>query len=330
MKIIVDAMGGDHAPDEIVKGALLARVEYGFEIVLVGDEERIRPLVGTADVEIVSASEVVTMEDDPTTVLREKKDASMFVALRLLAKGGGDAVVSAGNTGALLVGATMHVKRIRGIRRAALALTMPTATGKCMLVDCGANVECTPAYLQQFALMGSYYAERVLKIKNPRVALLNNGTEDHKGRGLERETNALLKETQKNYIGNIEAREVIMGGADVVVTDGFTGNILLKTVEGAGLFFAGMIKGMFKKNLLTKLSALAVKDGISALKAKMDYNETGGTPLMGISRAVIKAHGSSKAVSMKNAIRIAAEYVNTGIIEEITRDIQSLSAENEE
>lgn len=330
MKIIVDAMGGDHAPDEIVRGALLAQKEYGFEIVLVGDEARIRPLVGAANVQIVHASEIVTMEDDPTTVLREKKDASMFVALRMLAKGEGDAVVSAGNTGALLVGATMHVKRIRGIRRAALALTMPTATGKCMLVDCGANVECTPAYLQQFALMGSYYAERVLKIKNPRVALLNNGTEDHKGRTLERETNALLKETQKNYIGNIEAREVVMGGADVVVTDGFTGNVLLKTVEGAGLFFAGMIKGMFKKNLVTKLSALAVKDGIRALKAKMDYNETGGTPLMGISRAVIKAHGSSKAVSMKNAIRVAAEYVNTGIIAEITRDIASLSAESEE
>ncbi len=330
MRIIVDAMGGVHAPDEIVRGALLAKKEYGFEIVLVGDEERIRPLLQNEEVTIVHASETVTMEDDPTTVLRAKKDASMFVALRALANGEGDAVVSAGNTGALLVGATMLVKRIRGIRRAALALTMPTATGKCMLVDCGANVECTPAYLQQFALMGSYYAERVLKIKNPRVALLNNGTEDHKGRELERETNALLKKTQKNYIGNLEAREVVMGGADVVVTDGFTGNILLKTVEGAGMFFAGMIKGMFKKNLLTKLSALAVKSGIMELKSKMDYNETGGTPLMGLSRAVIKAHGSSKAVSMKNAIRIAAEYVNTGIIEDIKRDIVNLQVEGEE
>ena len=318
-------MGGDHAPDEIVRGALLAKKEYGFEIVLVGDEEKIRPLIGNEAVTVVHTADAVTMEDDPTTTLRAKKDASMYVALRMLAQGEGDAVVSAGNTGALLVGATMLVKRIKGIRRAALALPMPTATGKCMLVDCGANVECTPAYLQQFALMGAYYAERVLKIENPRVALLNNGTEEHKGRALEKETNALLKGTVKNYIGNMEAREVVMGGCDVVVTDGFTGNVLLKTVEGAGLFFGGMIKGMLKKNLFTKLSALVLKDGIRTLKAKMDYNETGGTPIMGLRGAVIKAHGSAKATALKNAIRVAAEYVNTGIIDDITRDIASIS-----
>ncbi|MBQ3055015.1 MAG: phosphate acyltransferase PlsX [Oscillospiraceae bacterium] len=330
MRIIVDAMGGDHAPDEIVRGALLAKKEYGFEIILVGDEEKIRPLVLDEEVTVVHTAEAVTMEDDPTTTLRAKKDASMYVALRMLAQGEGDAVVSAGNTGALLVGATMLVKRIKGIRRAALALPMPTATGKCMLVDCGANVECTPAYLQQFALMGAYYAERVLKIENPRVALLNNGTEEHKGRTLEKETNALLKTAVKNYVGNMEAREVVLGGCDVIVTDGFTGNVLLKTVEGAGLFFGGMIKGMLKKNLFTKLSALVLKDGIRTLKSKMDYNETGGTPIMGLRGAVIKAHGSAKATAMKNAIRVAAEYVNTGIIDDITRDIASLSIDAED
>ena len=286
MRILIDAMGGDNAPREIVHGALMAAREYKIEPVLVGRKEEILSVSEShpeyADIEstVIDAREVVTMDDNPASVMQEKKDASMTVALRALANGEGDALVSAGSTGALLIQSTLIAKRIKGIRRAALSPLLPTENGKALLIDCGANAECTPEYLLQFAYMGAYYMENVFNVKNPRVGLLNIGTEPHKGDKLRQAAFELLSGTGEriNFIGNIESRDVLYGAADVIVTDGFTGNILLKAIEGAGLYFARELKGIFMKSVLTKLSALMVSGGIRGFKRKFDYNETGGAP----------------------------------------------------
>lgn len=326
MKIIVDAMGGDHAPNEIVAGTLEAVREYGIEALLVGREADIRACMdeNLPGVSILNADDVISMEDDPATLLRAKKNSSMAVALTALRDGMGDALVSAGSTGALLVGSTMIVKRISGIRRAALSPILPTASGGALLIDCGANVECTPEYLLQFATMGAHYTKCVLNISNPRVGLLNNGTEEHKGTPLQQEAFKLLKDAPINFIGNIEGRDVALGAADVVVTDGFTGNVLLKTMEGVGLFFASELKNIFMKNTKSKIAALMVKDGIKAFKKKMDYNETGGAPLLGIEKPVIKAHGSAKVQTFKSAIAQAISYVNNDIITKISASIEGV------
>ena len=244
MRIIIDAMGGDNAPLAIVKGALQGQKRWGVDITLTGDETAIRNALSQCGVselpqgmDIAPTTEEVTMEDDPATVFRRKKDTSMGVGLTLLRDGKGDAFISAGSTGALLTGATLITKRIRGIRRAAMAPIMPTVTGRAVLIDCGANAECTPEYLLQFAYLGSFYASHVLGIENPRVALLNIGVEAEKGSDLQRETRALLLEQHRlNFIGNIEAKEAIKGGCDVLVTAGFSGNVMLKTIEGVGSF----------------------------------------------------------------------------------------------
>ncbi len=334
MKIIVDAMGGDNAPAEIVKGACMAAKEFGVHVVLVGREDEIKPHIEEdADVSIVHAEQVVTMEDEPTTVMRAKKDSSMAVALKLLANGEGDALVSAGNTGALLIQATLIVKRIRGVRRAALAPIMPTATGGALLIDSGANAECTPEYLQQFALMGTSYAKFMLGVEKPRIGLLNNGTEEHKGRELQQKAYVLLKQAHEsgtiNFIGNIEGRDVLFGGADVVVTDGFSGNIMLKTIEGVAMFFSKELKNIFMKNIFTKVAALMVNSGIKNFKKKMDYNETGGAPLLGICKPVIKAHGSAKAFTLRSAVKQAIDYVNANSIAEITKNLKEITAAEE-
>ena len=320
MRIIVDAMGGDNAPEAIVKGAVYARDRLGAEIVLVGRKEEIEKYLGEDrnNIEIVDARDIITMEDDPSTATRRKKDSSMTVALTMLKNGEGDAMVSAGSTGALLTGATLIVKRIKGVRRAAMAPQIPTKTGReAVLIDCGATADCTPEFLLQFAFMGSYYAEKVLGIENPRVALLNIGAEDSKGGELQKAVYPLLKQAGEagaiNFTGNIEARDVPLGGADVVVADGFSGNILLKGIEGTALFMASMMKDMFKKNVLTKLAALLCMDGVKAFKKKMDYRETGGTALIGLSKPVIKAHGSSDALAIRNAIRQAIGAVEADV-----------------
>ena len=270
MKIILDAMGGDNAPQAVVQGALEAHAQCGADIVLVGREEAIRAcLTGPLPegVEIVNATEVVEMCDDPATAFKRKKDSSLTVGLTMLKNGEGDAFVSAGSTGALLAGATLLVKRIRGVRRAAMGPVLPTATGRALLCDCGANAECTPEYLLQFAYLGSYYAEKVLGIVQPRVGLLNIGAEPSKGDTLRHETYALLEEAGQegrlNFIGNIEARDVPLGGADVVVADGFSGNVLLKTIEGTAKFMSGMMKDMFKRNFLTKLAARSIQFAVT-------------------------------------------------------------------
>lgn len=332
MKIIVDAMGGDNAPQAPVRGALQAVKEYGVEIILVGRGEEILSVLhedGLAElpagVEISHADQVVEMCDNPATAFKEKKDSSLTVGLNLLKDGVGDAFVSAGSTGALLAGATLVTKRIKGIRRAAMAPVIPTGGGGSVLVDCGATAECTPEFLLQFAFMGSYYAERVLSRPEPKVGLLNIGVEPSKGTALQREAYALLQEAKEegriNFVGNIEAREAVEGAVDVIVCDGYSGNIFLKTMEGAGLFLGREVKKMFLKSFKTKLAALLVKNELKSFKKLMDAGEVGGTALMGISKPVIKAHGSSDAYAMKNAIRQAVEYKRSGIIEDITENI---------
>ena len=324
MRILVDAMGGDNAPAAAALGTIRAAEALGTEVVLVGRGEEI--LKALADhqiqtlpkgVEIANADDVVDMHDDPATVLKKKPQSSMVVGLQMLRDGGGDAFVSAGSTGALLSAATLTVRRVKGIRRAAMGPIIPTATGSVMLIDCGATADCTPEFLLQFAFMGSYYAEKVLGIENPRVALLNIGAEDSKGGELQKAVYPLLKQAGEagaiNFTGNIEARDVPLGGADVVVADGFSGNILLKGIEGTALFMASMMKDMFKKNVLTKLAALLCMDGVKAFKKKMDYRETGGTALIGLSKPVIKAHGSSDALAIRNAIRQAIGAVEADV-----------------
>ena len=339
MKIIVDAMGGDNAPLEIVKGALAGQKHWGVDIVLTGDENAIREALTRcgqpevpASMEIISTSQTVEMCDDPATVFRRKKDTSMGVGLTMLREGQGDALVSAGSTGALLTGATLITKRIHGIRRAAMAPVIPTTTGQAVLIDCGANAECTPEYLVQFAYLGNFYAQQVLGLAKPRVGLLNIGAEDSKGTDLQKQTLARLRQAAEeghlHFIGNIEAKEAIKGGCDVIVTDGFSGNILLKTMEGVGSFAGSALKGMFKKNLLTKLAALAVMPGLNDFKAKLDPNKVGGTAFIGIARPVIKAHGASNAEAIENAIGQATAFARSGLIEKIEENVNLMKIEH--
>lgn len=337
MRIIIDAMGGDNAPEEIVKGAVRAHRELGVDVTLVGIEDKVRACLeneGCADIDVVHASEVITMEDDPSTATRRKKDSSMAVALTLLKDGKGDAVVSAGSTGALLTGATLTVKRIRGIRRAALAPVLPSGEHGVMLIDCGANVECTAEYLLQFAYMGSFYAKKLMGCEAPRVGLLNVGTEDTKGGTLQHQAFALLKkadaEGRINFIGNVEGTDVFADKADVVVTDGFTGNVLLKTTEGAVKYIMHALKGVFYKNMANKLAAAVIKKDLKEMKKSMDVNEVGGTALIGISKPVIKAHGSSNADSIFSAVRQAIAFAQSGLIEDINENIEYMKIRVEE
>ena len=335
MRIIVDAMGGDNAPLAPVQGALQAVKEYGVEVVLVGRGEEILKALRSEGVDglpkglsITHADQVVEMCDNPATAFKEKKDSSLTVGLNMVKNGEGDAFVSAGSTGALLAGATLLVKRIKGIRRAAMAPVVPTGGGGSVLIDCGATAEGTPEFLLQFAFMGSYYAERVLGRPEPRVGLLNIGAEPSKGTGLQREAHQLLQKAKEegriNFVGNVEAREAVEGAVDVIVADGYSGNIFLKAVEGAGLFLSREMKKMFMKSLKTKLAALLMKDGLRDFKKLLDANEVGGTALLGISKPVIKAHGSSNGYAMKNAVRQAVEFSRSGIVEDITENVEHM------
>lgn len=329
MRIIVDAMGGDHAPQAAVAGALEAHKRDGTEILLVGQETAILQALQDcgqtqlpAGVRIIPASEVIDMEDDPATAFKRKKDSSITVGLNLLKQGEGDAFVSAGSTGALLAAATLLVKRVHGIRRAALAPVLPHGGGGYfVLMDCGANAECTVEYLLQFAYLGSFYAHRMLGIANPRVGLLNIGTEPSKGDTLRQETYRALREAHErgelNFVGNVEAKEAMLGACDVLVADGFSGNVMLKTMEGVAVFLGGKIKQMFLKNGLTKLSALLMKDGMRDFKKTLNPDDAGGTVFLGISRPVIKAHGSSNGKAMAQAIAQARRTAESGILSDI-------------
>ena len=332
MKIIVDAMGGDNAPKAPVLGALQANAKYGVDIILVGRGEDILKVLQESGrqelpkgVEIAHASEVVEICDDPANAFRRKKDSSLTVGLNLLRDGQGDGFVSAGSTGALLSAATLITKRIKGIRRAALAPVVPTGNGGAVLIDCGANVKCPAEYLLQFAYMGSYYAQKMLGRENPKVGLLNIGAEPSKGTDLQVEVYPLLEQAGRegriNFVGNVEAREAVEGAVDVIVSDGYAGNIFLKTMEGTGLFLAREIKKIFLKNIFTKLAAVLVSGGLKDFKKMMSSSEIGGTALVGISKPVIKAHGSSDAYAIQNAVRQAMEYSRSGMIESVSEHI---------
>lgn len=332
MRIIVDAMSGDNAPLANVKGAILASKEFNTDIILVGKEAILKPMLAelgcdTKKISIMNATDIITMEDNPSSVIREKPDASMLVALRALADGAGDAVVSSGNTGALLTGATLLVRRLPNIRRCALSALIPTKKGRALLVDCGANTNCTPEYLLQFAIMGSVYMNKYMKIHNPTVGLLNNGSEEKKGTELYVQTHSLLKNSKDkiNFIGNIEGREALQGGSDIIVCDGFTGNIMLKTIEGVGSLVGSMVKDMFTKNMFTKISALMVSSGIGNIKKMMDYKETGGAPLLGIAKPVIKAHGGSDEIAIRGAINQAIIFAESGVNDEIITKIKAIN-----
>lgn len=326
MKILVDGFGGDNAPLEVIKGCRMAADEYKVQITLVGREEELKKAAEEAAVsldgiELMHADDVLTMEDSPKDVVRGKKNCSMAVGLRALSSGEGDAFVSAGNTGALVVGSMLLVRCIKGVKRPALAPILPNSKGCFMLLDAGANAECKPDMLAQFGLMGSVYMNKIMHVNNPRVGLVNIGTEEHKGTDLQREAFALLKQAKCNFVGNVEGRDIPLGSCDVAVADGFTGNIVLKLTEGLGLAFGGFVKDIFKRNAISKLSAMLVLPGLKAFKKKMDYTEYGGAPLMGTAKPVIKAHGSSNAVAFKNAIRQAIAFVEEGVIGEIEANL---------
>ncbi|MBR4308276.1 MAG: phosphate acyltransferase PlsX [Oscillospiraceae bacterium] len=338
MKIIIDAMGGDHAPQAIVQGALDSAKEFGVEIILVGRGVDILTAMKQCGydtlpkgVEIAHADDVVDMHADAADVVKQHKGSSLVQGLKMLADNQGDAFISAGNTGALLSAATLVVKRIKGIRRAAFAPVLPIGSGT-ILMDAGANVVCTPEFLLQFGCMGSFYAKKAQGKTNPRVALLNNGVEDSKGDELHKEAYQLLKEAGEkgliNFVGNIEAREAVGGDVDVIVADGFSGNVFLKTIEGTALYMAGLIKKMFTRNILTKIGALLCKKG-ETVKKQLDYREVGGSLIIGISKPVIKAHGSSDARAIRGAIKQAIGAVESGYCKDIQENVASMSLPRE-
>ncbi len=332
MRILIDAMGGDKAPGEIVRGAVDAAREFGVDVTLVGQREKILECLKECGVNepderisVTDAPDVITMEDDPSTATRRKPASSMAVALRMLHEGAGDAVISAGSTGALLSGATLTVRRIRGIRRACFGPVLPNGGRGVLLIDSGANVECTPEYLLQFAYMGNFYSREVLGCEEPRIGLLNIGAEETKGTDLQKQTYALLEKAREagrlNFIGNVESREVMSGNVDVLVCDGFSGNVLLKSIEGTAMTLMRQLKGIFYKNTKNKLAAALLKKDVYALRAMLDPNEVGGTALLGISKPVIKAHGSSDARAVRSAVKQTIGFIQAGVIESIEKNI---------
>lgn len=336
MRIVIDGFGGDNAPDEVLKGAALAVERLGVEVLVTGDlavlEERMKAL-GVSDKGItpVPAEGVITTEDNPLSVAKQKNGTSMGVAFNMLAKGEADAAISAGSTAAIVVGGTTIAKRIKGVKKAALVPLMPCIGGKryCVL-DGGANLYCTADMLQQFAIMGSCFMAATMGIESPRVGLLNIGTEDEKGRELEHETKALLEKSPINFVGYVEAREVPLGAVDVLITDGFTGNVFLKACEGMGVLMKDALKGMFFANLKTKIGALCVKKQLDEFSRQMDYKTIGGSPLLGTAKPVFKAHGASDAKAFFGAFRQAKLFVENNAIAEMTEAIAKLKVEGAE
>lgn len=326
MKIIIDAMSGDNGPIEVIKGTIDAVKEYDINVILVGKEDIIKNELKKYDyskekVEILHADDIITNEDDPATAIRRKKDSSMVVGCKALADGIGDGFVSAGSTGALLASGLFIVKRIEGIDRAALTVIYPTLRGFSLLVDAGANVDCKPEYLHQFALMGSVYMEKVMGISSPTIGLVNIGTEKAKGNTLTKETYEILEKSDLNFKGNVEARELPRGAVDVIVSDGFAGNIILKLTEGMAISIFSILKDEFTKNLKTKLGAMLLKPELKNIKGRMDYREYGGAPLLGTKKPMVKAHGSSDAYAIKNAIKQLKIFIEKDVIKIIENNM---------
>ena len=333
MRIIVDAYGGDNAPDAVLQGCRMAADRWKCEIILTGDEQKLRQRaaelsVSLEGISIADAPDVIPVEAEPTAILKQYQQSSMARGLQMLANGEGEAFVSAGSTGALVVGGTLIVKRLKGVKRPAIGTVIPCRGGCFLLLDSGANHDCRPEMLRQFGLMGSVYMKRIIGVPNPRVGLVNIGTEETKGTELQVQAYQLMKEAGYNFIGNVEAREVPLGGCDVAVCDGFTGNILLKTLEGLAALFMGELKAIFMKSLPNKLAAAAVKKDIKGLKKQFDSAEYGGALLLGSRSPVIKAHGSSDAKAFYNAIRQAISCCENNIIGEIESQLAAQTEEN--
>lgn len=330
MKVIIDMYGGDNAPKAPILGAAMAAKELGVDIVAVGNEAEMRKICeenGVSGFEFIDAPLVMPVCAEPTEVMKSYKESSLAVGLRALAEGRGDAYVSAGSTGAIVVGATLIVKRIKGIKRAALASVIPGLDRSYMLLDLGANVECRPEMLCQFASMGSIYMNKLEGVKNPEVGLINIGAEESKGGELQKEAYKLLKESDLNFIGNVEPRDLPKGVCDVAVADGWTGNIVLKLTEGLVSAFGKKLKGVMMSSLLTKLGALTMKGALTDFKKSMDYTERGGAPLLGIAKPVIKAHGSSDPKAFMNAVRQAKAFYEQDVIGTISA---AVAAQKEE
>ena len=327
MRVVVDAFGGDNAPLEIVKGAADASIQFETEITLTGNKQTIENIITEnnlkffGELHIVDTDDVISMHDDPTTILKAHSNSSMALAFKELCENRADAFVSAGSTGAIVVGGTLIVKRIKGIKRPALGGLIPSPDGHYMLLDMGANAECRPEMLAQFGIMASVYLEKVEGIENPKIGLLNIGVEDTKGDELRTEAYKLLQEAPINFVGNIESREMPKGVCDAVIADGFTGNIALKLIEGTSITLFKMVKKALYKNLLNKIAALILKKDLYALKSMMDSSEVGGAPLLGVSKPVIKAHGSSDAKAIKNAIKQAIIFTKKSVINTISENL---------
>lgn len=327
MKIIVDGMGGDNAPYEIVKGVIDAVNDFKIDVILVGKEDLLNEELNKYDynkekIEILNADDVITNDDDPALAIRRKKDSSIVVGLKALVDGKADGFISAGSTGALLAGGLFIVKRIEGIERAALTTIYPTTKGISLLVDAGANIDCKPEYLKQFGIMGSIYMENVMGNKNPKVGLVNVGAEETKGNQLTKETYNLLKTSNINFIGNIEGRDIPTGMADVIVADGFVGNIILKLTEGMAISIFDILKKSFLETARSKLGALLLKPQLKNIKKKMDYREYGGAPLLGTKLPIVKAHGSSDALAIRNGIKQLINFMEKDIIKIIENNIK--------
>lgn len=331
MKIVIDGFGGDHAPDEVLKGAALAVKELGIEVAVTGDLETLKSRmealkIPETGIELVAAQGVITTEDNPKSIVKANAGTSMGVALYMLERGEADAFISAGSTAAIVVGGTLIEKRIKGVKRTALLPLMPASDGvKYAVIDGGANLDCRPEMLLQFAILGSCFMETTMGVKNPRVGLLNIGTEEEKGRELEHETKVLLENAPLNFLGYVEAREAPLGAVDVLVTDGFTGNVFLKACEGMGVLMKESLKQVFFANLKTKLGALLTKKQLRGVMQHLDYKEIGGSPLLGTAKPVFKAHGSSDEKAFFGAFRQAKRFVENNAIEKMTLAIAELS-----
>ena len=325
-KIAIDVMSGDHAPVEIIKGCIEASKETSATLILVGNKEIITKELKQytykeEQIEIVDAQDVITMEDSPVMAIRRKKDSSMVVALNLVKDKKVDGIVSAGNTGALLAGGTFIVGRLKGVERPALASLIPVDNGFSLLMDCGANVDAKASYLVQFSQMGHIYMKELMNIEKPRIGLINIGVEEEKGNALVKETYGLLQESNLNFIGNIEARDISDGQADVLICDGFVGNVVLKQMEGFGMFIFNLLKEELTKTLRTKLGAMVIMPALKSLKKKFDYAEQGGAPLLGLNGLVLKTHGSAKAKQIKYTILQAARLADQDLVSKIEQNI---------
>ena len=329
MRIAVDVMGGDMGPAEMIPGALMARDQYGAQVIFVGDEETIKAHLkengrDESDIEIVHAADSISMDEDPLAAVRHKRDSSMVVAAKLVREKKAQAAVTSGGTGALVAAGPLVVGRLKGASRPALATPIPTVGGHpCVILDIGANPECQAKNLLEFAIMGSAYASALLGIDNPSIGLLSNGTEASKGTSVIVQANQMLSGSGLNFVGNIEARSIFYGEADVVVMDGFAGNVVLKLSEGLGSAIFDMVKEEMSKGCMVKAGALLVKPALKSVKRRMDYSEYGGAPLLGLSGLLVKAHGSSNRKAFANAIRVTSELLDRGLVEKMS---QSLSA----